>query len=140
VHLYGASAIRHATLAGSKGASRVRIVLIIAALLLVATPVTAQSLCAEPPMPPSAGSTAATPDQMRTAMADARSYIALSGVYQECMLKEVEAAKTQATAAGQPFEPMIETSARFKAEASKKAQEKVSTAANAALTAYKNRP
>jgi hypothetical protein len=110
----------------------------IAALLLVAKPVTAQSLCAEPPMPSSAGSTAATPDQMRTAMADARGYIAQSGVYQECLLKEVEAAKTQAAADGQPFEPMIETSARFKVEASKKAQERVSAAANAALTAYKS--
>jgi hypothetical protein len=99
----------------------------IAALLLVAKPVTAQSLCAEPPMPSSAGSTAATPDQMRTAMADARGYIAQSGV-----------AKTQAAADGQPFEPMIETSARFKVEASKKAQERVSAAANAALTAYKS--
>ena len=53
-------------------------------------------------------------------------------------MKEVEAAKTQAAAAGEPFEPMIETSARYKIEASKKAQERVGGAANAALTAYKN--
>jgi hypothetical protein len=98
----------------------------------------AQSLCVEPPMPAAVDSAAVTPDQLRAAMADARNFIAQSGVYQDCLLKEVEAAKTQAAASGQPFEPMIETSALYKVEASKKAQQKVGAAANGALAAYKN--
>jgi len=69
-----------------------------------------------------------TADQMRAAMADARNFIAQSGVYQECLINEVEAAKTQAAAAGQPFDPAIETGARAKVEASQKAQEKAGAA------------
>jgi len=98
----------------------------------------AQSLCVEPPMPLPADGGAMTADQMRAAMADARNFIAQSGVYQECLVNEVEAAKTQATAAGQPFDPAIETGARAKVEASQKAQEKAGAAANGAMAAYKN--
>lgn len=110
---------------------------IISLLLLAASPALAQSNCVEPVMPAPVKS-AATADQMRAAMADAHTFIAQSSVYQDCLAKEIEAAKTQATASGQPFEPMIEASARYKIEASKKAQERVGATANRALTAYKN--
>jgi hypothetical protein len=126
--------MRH--LCGQKD-SRVRIVFLIPLLLLAATPALAQSACVEPVMPtPVKG--AATAAQMRAAMADAHTFIAESSVYQDCLLKEVDAAKTQAAAASQSFEPMIETSARYKVEASKRAQERVGATANRALTAYKN--
>ena len=115
-----------------------RFVLLIAALLLGGAPAMAQGLCAEPLMPAPVDGAAATADQMRTAMAEARNFIAQSGLYQECLLKEVEASKAQAVAAGQPFEPMIETSARAKVEASRKAQEKVGAMGNNAMAAYKN--
>ena len=48
---------------------------------------------------------ALTADQMRAAMADARNFIAQSDVYQDCLMKELDAAKTQAGAAGQPLDP-----------------------------------
>ena len=115
-------------------------VLLIAVLLFCASPALADSACVEPVMPAPVDGKALSADQMRAAMADARSFIAQSGLYQECLLKEVEAAKTQAAAAGQPFEPMLETSARFKVDASKKAQERVGAAANTAMAAYKNHP
>ena len=115
-----------------------RCILLIAVLLLGATPVFAQSLCVEPPIPALVEGAGLTADQMRAAMADARNFIAQSGVYQECLMKEVEAAKTQAATASQPFDPSIEASARAKADASQKAQEKVSAAANGAMAAYKN--
>lgn len=116
-----------------------RLKFLIPLLLLATSPALAQSACVEPVMPaPVKG--AATADQMRTAMADAHAFIAQSSVYQDCLAREVEAAKTQATASGQPFEPMIETSARYKIEASKKAQEQVGATANRALSAYKNGP
>ena len=101
-------------------------------------PALAQSSCAEPPTPAAVNGTAVSAQQMRAAMADARTFIAQAGVYQECLLKEVEAAKTQAAASGQPFEPMIETSARAKIAASRRAQEQVGAAANGAMTAFKN--
>jgi hypothetical protein len=115
-----------------------RAAILIAAVLFCAASAQGQTLCAGPPMPATVDGAAASADQMRTAMAEARNFIAQSGVYQECLLKEVEAAKTQASAGGQTFEPMIETSARLKVDASKKAQEKVGNAANAAMAAYKN--
>jgi hypothetical protein len=123
-----------------EGDRRVRSVVLIAILLFCARPALADSLCTEPVMPAPVDGAALTADQMRAAMADARNFIAQSCVYQECLLKEVEAEKAQAAAAGQPFEPMIETSARAKVDASRKAQEKVSAAANTAMAAYKNHP
>lgn len=110
---------------------------LLSAILLAAQPALAQSNCIEPVMPAPVKSNA-NADQMRAAMADAHAFIAQSSVYQDCLAKEVEAAKTQATASGQPFEPMIEASARYKIEASKKAQERVGASANRALSAYKN--
>ena len=118
--------------------SRVRFVLIIPILLLAAAPALAESACLEPPVPVRLKAGTVSADQMRAALKEANTFIAQSSVYQDCLLKEVEAAKTQAAAAGQPFEPMLETSVRYKIEASKKAQERVGGAANAALTAYKN--
>ena len=89
-------------------------------------------------MPMPVDGAAATADQMRAAMADARNFVAQSGLYQECLQREVEAAKTQATAAGQAFEPALEASARGKIDASKKAQERVSITVNNAVAAFKN--
>ena len=111
--------------------------LLLAATCLPTGAALAQSACIEPVMPvPVKG--AATADRMRAAMAEAHTFIAQSSVYQDCLAKEVEAAKTQAAASGQPFEPMIEASARYKIEASRKAQERVGASANRALSAYKN--
>lgn len=115
-----------------------RSVLLIAALLLGATPVLGQSLCLEPAVPMPLDGAAATADQMRAAMAEARNFIAQSGVYQDCLMKEVEDAKSQATAGGQTFEPSLEANARAKMDASKKAQERVGVTVNNALAAYKN--
>jgi hypothetical protein len=117
---------------------RVRFVVLIAALLLGAAPAMAQDLCVEPVMPMPVDGAAATADQMRTALADARNFIAQSGLYQECLTREVEAAKAQAAAAGQPFEPTIETSARAKLDASLKAQERVGAMTNNAMASFKN--
>src|ERR1044072_4420418 len=92
---------------GRKG-SHVRHVLLIAVLLLGVRPALGQGLCTEPIMPIPPDGAAATADQMRSAMADARNFIAQSGVYQDCLAKEVEDAKSQAVAGGQVFEPSVE--------------------------------
>jgi hypothetical protein len=116
----------------------VRIALLMAGLLLGASPAMGQGLCVEPSMPVPVDGTAATADQMRTAMAAARSYIAESGLYLECLTKEIDDAKSQAASAGQAFEPAIEANAKAKMDASKKAQEKVGTTVTNAMLAYKN--
>lgn len=87
------------------------------------------------PMPVDGNSVNA--DQLRAAMTAVRDFIAQSDVYQSCLLGEVEAAKTQASANSLPFEPMIETSAKLKIAASQKAKEKAGLAINNALTAFK---
>ncbi|HWY65424.1 MAG TPA: hypothetical protein VNX61_09430 [Rhizomicrobium sp.] len=115
-----------------------RTVLLIAAALAMASPAMGQSLCMEPTMPMPVDGAAATPDQMRTAMTDARNFIAQSGVYQECLVKEVEDAKSQAVAGGSSFEPSVEATARAKVDISKKAQERVGATLNNAMVAYKN--
>jgi len=98
----------------------------------------AQGLCTEPVMPIPLDGAAATADQMRAAMADARNFIAQSGVYQDCLAKEVEDAKSQAAAAGQAFEPSVESSARARMDANKKLQERVGATLDNAMLAYKN--
>ena len=115
-----------------------RSVLLIAGLLLSTASAMGQSHCIEPSMPMPVDGAAASADQMRAAMADARSFIAESGVYQECLVKEVEDAKSQATSAGRPFEASVEAGARARLDVSKKAQEKVGATLNNAMAAYKN--
>ncbi|HET7086286.1 MAG TPA: hypothetical protein VFI23_16030 [Rhizomicrobium sp.] len=101
-------------------------------------PAMAQNSCVEPATPMPLDGAVATADQMRAAMADARGFVAQSGLYQECLQQEVEAAKAQASSSGQPFEAAIETNARARIDASKKAQERVSATVNNALAAFKN--
>ncbi len=115
-----------------------RHVLLIAVLLLGVQPAMGQGLCPEPVMPNPLDGAAATADQMRSAMAEARNFIAQSGVYQDCLSKEVEDAKSQAVASGQTFEPSIESSARSKMDANKKQQERVGATLDSAMLAYKN--
>jgi len=116
----------------------VRHVLLIGAFLLGVQPAMGQSLCTEPVMPVPLDGAAATADQMRAAMADARGFIAQSGVFQDCLSKEVEDAKSQAVAANQPFEPSLEANVRARMDANKKQQERVGATLDSAMAAYKN--
>ena len=115
-----------------------RRVLLIGVLLLSASPALGQSLCTEPAAPVPVDGAAATADQMRAVMADARNFIAQSSLYQDCVMKEVDDAKSQASTSGQAVEPTLEANARAKVDASKKAQERVGSTVNNALSAYKN--
>ena len=42
------------------------------------------------------------PDQLRAAMSRGQNFIAQSDVYQNCLISELDAAKTQASTEGQP--------------------------------------
>lgn len=120
-----------------------RSVLVITALVLgvssaAARLAVAQTLCTEPVMPAPVDGNAASADQMRAAMAEARNFIAQSSLYQDCLMQEVDAAKAQATTSGQSFDVAIEAGTRTKVDASKKAQEKVGGEANNAMASFKN--
>lgn len=116
-----------------------RIVLCLAIAISCAGAASAQDVCMEPAMPARLDS-GANADQMRAALAQTRQFIAQSSLYQDCLLREVEAAKIQAAAEGAPFEPMIETSARLKIANSRKAQDRAGAAVNGAVTASKLPP
>lgn len=108
----------------------------LAVLLCLAAPAFAQ--CVEPPAPAPLDGNAATEDQMRNALADARSFIAQSGMFQDCLNQELAADRTQAAAEGHPLDPALEASLKARIAASQKAQDKVGLTSNMALTAYKN--
>lgn len=94
--------------------------------------------CVEPQPPAPVDGGAATEDQMRTAMADARGFISQSEIFQACVNQELSDARAQAAAEGHPLDPAVEAAARTRIAASQKAQDKVGMASNASLTAYKN--
>jgi hypothetical protein len=113
---------------------------IVFAILIGSAPAAlAQGACIEPPVPAKPDATLSA-DQMRAALANARHFIAQSSLYQDCLLKEVEAAKLLAATSGMPFEPMVETSARLKIAASRKAQDRVGDEVNGAITAARQPP
>jgi hypothetical protein len=120
-------------------ATPARVAISLALWLAGACAALAQEACVEPAMPARLDGSASA-DHMRAALADARHFIAQSELYQGCLLREVDAAKAQAVASGQPFEPMFETSARLKIEASREAQDRVGSAVNGAVTASKRPP
>lgn len=105
-------------------------------LLCLAAPAMAQ--CVEPQPPVPVDGNAATENQMRNTLSDARSFITQSEMFQSCLNQELADARTQAAAEGHPLDPAIEVSARARIAASRKAQDQVGQASNMALTAYKN--
>lgn len=113
--------------------------IMLAAVLMLgsAAPALAQSACTEPAAPAAVDGTTATADQIRAAIAAAKGFIAQSDVYQECLGKEVEAAKAQAAADKKPFDQSIADTAMAKADANQKEKEKVGADINASIGVYK---
>ena len=97
----------------------------------------AQDACAEPPEPAPVDGAQVSEDQMRAAAAAARDFIAQSDVYQACLANQLQAAKTQAGADGQPLDPALEGALRAKADANQKVKERVGVEINTAIGVYK---
>lgn len=114
-----------------------RSAIVIAALLVCASPALAQENCVEPVAPAPISGTAVTGDQLRAAMSDARGFITQSNIYQECLHHQLDAARTQAGTEGHPLDPAMEASVKTRIAASQQAQDKVSQTVNTALTTYK---
>ena len=114
-----------------------RIVFSVAVLLCAAIPALAQSACTEPQMPAPVDGTNINPDQLRAAVAVAKGFIAQSDVYQNCLVGELDAAKTQAGTEGHPLDPGLESQTRLRLAANQKTKEKVGTEINTAIDVYK---
>jgi hypothetical protein len=114
-----------------------RILLSVATLLCATIPALAQPGCTEPPKPPPVDGTSVKPDQLRAAVAAARGFIAQSDVYQSCLLSELDAAKTQASAEGRVLDPVVESQTRVRLATNQKTKEKVGTEINTAIDVYK---
>ena len=114
-----------------------RIVLSIAILLCTGAATPAEPSCTEPPLPPPVDGTSVKPDQLRAAVAAAKGFIAESDVYQNCLLSELDAAKTRASTEGHPLDPAVESQTRLKLAANQKIKEKVGTEINAAIDVFK---
>ncbi len=112
---------------------------LVAALLLtvVTVPAMAQSACTEPVMPAPVDGATITVDQLRAAIADAKNFIAQSDVFQNCIVSEADAAKTQAASEGKNPDPALAGAAQARVAASQKNKEKVGVSINTAITTYK---
>jgi len=115
----------------------VRILLVLMILLCGGAPALAQPVCTEPLMPPPVDGTNVKPDQLRAAVAAAKGFMAESDVYQNCLIGELDAAKTQASTEGHPLDPMVESQMRLKLAANQKTKEKVGTEINTAIDVFK---
>jgi hypothetical protein len=112
-------------------------ILVFAFALLPGRAGVGQEACAEPQPPAPVDGAQLSEDQMRAAMAAARTFIAQSDVYQACLANAVDAARTQASADGKPLDPMVESDARAKVDANQKEKDKVGVAINTAVGVYK---
>lgn len=97
----------------------------------------AQDACVVPAQPAPVDGAQVSEDQMRAAAAAARNFIAQSDVYQACLANVLDAAKTQASADGQPLDPNLEATIKAKADANQKVKERVGIEINTAISVYK---
>ena len=107
-----------------------RPVFFLALCLCAATPALAQCVAPVPPVPLEGA--AASAEQLRTAMAQAREFIAQSDIYQGCVSSEMEATDLTNTSP-----KAVEASIKARIAANQAMKEKVGTAANSAMQAYK---
>jgi hypothetical protein len=114
-----------------------RILFAAAMILCAAAPADAQPACAEPSTPPPVNGANIKPDQLRAAVAAAKGFIAQSDVYQNCLIGELDAAKTQAGADGRSLDPVLESQTRLRLVSNQKTKEKVGTEINTAIYVYK---
>ena len=102
-----------------------------------ALPAMAQAACTAPIAPaPVDGNTVAR-DVLVAAVASAKSFVAASDAYQDCLNNDLKAQKDKAAAAKVAFDPAIEAAITAKGNDSQAQKEKVGNEINAAVTAYK---
>ena len=100
-------------------------------------PAFAQSNCSAPIPPAAPDGHTASQQQMVGAVGDAKSFIAQSDVYQQCLLDYVQAQKDQATKDKKPFDASIETAAMKQVADNQAAKIKTGSDINTAIGDYK---
>ena len=100
-------------------------------------PAFAQSNCSAPIPPAAPDGHTASQQQMVGAVGDAKSFIAQSDVYQQCLLDYVQAQKDQATKDKKPFDTSIETTAMKQVADNQAAKVKTGADINTAIGDYK---
>jgi hypothetical protein len=100
-------------------------------------PAFAQSNCSAPIPPAAPDGHTASQQQMVGAVGDAKSFIAQSDVYQQCLLDYVQAQKDQATKDKKPFDTFIETTAMKQIADNQAAKIKAGSDINTAIGDYK---
>ncbi len=98
-----------------------------------------QTTCTEPVAPAPVDGATITVDQLRAAIADAKSFIALSDVYQSCLTSEAQAMSQPANPGDKPAPPPgLAEATNARIAANQKQKEKVGASINAAIGAYKD--
>jgi hypothetical protein len=100
-------------------------------------PAFAQSNCSAPIPPAAPDGHTASQQQMVGAVGDAKSFIAQSDVYQQCLLDYVQAQKDQATQVKKPFDTFVETTAMKQIADNQAAKIKAGSDINTAIGDYK---
>jgi len=100
-------------------------------------PAFADDSCQAPPVPPPIDGATATRDQVVAAVNAAKSYIAASDAYQQCIGDYIAAQKADAAKNKVPFDPAIEQAESAKVDANQASKQRVGDAVNAAVGAYK---
>ncbi len=107
------------------------------AVILLLTPhhALAQSSCTAPVPPPPLNGADATPEQLRTAIAQAREFIGQANLYENCLRQELGAA--QARTDGQAVDAAFDRETRVRIAVNRRLKDKVSSDAASAIDAYK---
>ena len=100
-------------------------------------PAFAQSNCSAPIPPAAPDGHTASQQQMVGAVGDAKSFIAQSDVYQQCLLDYVQAQKKQAVEDKKAFDSYIETSVQKKIDDNQKTKIRIGSEINTAVSDFK---
>lgn len=106
-------------------------------LLLAPQSVLAQGFCTAPVPPPPLDGAAATPEQLRAAIARAREFIGQANLYENCLTDEIKAAQARAATGGSATDLAMDKDAQDRIAANRRLKDRISSEAASAMDAYK---
>jgi hypothetical protein len=112
------------------------LVLSAVAVLVLASPASAQNSCVQPYAPTVPNGTAANKDQMLAAQNEVKTFIRDSDAYQECILRDVRGQREAARRDQKTLDPAIEEAALRRINANQREKERVGAEYNAAVRAH----
>ena len=104
-------------------------------LLLTTQQVLAQATCIAPVPPLPLDGAAASPEQLRAAIANARDFIGRANLYENCLRQQLHAAQVRA-AGGSAVDRAVDRQTEVRIAANRRLKDKVSSDAARALEAY----